>query len=104
MLAPMGLRLSEEKTRVRHIDEGFDFLVAIRGRTVMSGFADWRVKHVADSEFRVSVRGSVPTLTCVAGNSGVRSPGESRRASVPSGGNRQGEGRTGERVNSVDAS
>ena len=26
MLAPMGLRLSEEKTRVAHIDEGFDFL------------------------------------------------------------------------------
>lgn len=26
VLAPMGLRLSEEKTRVRHIDDGFDFL------------------------------------------------------------------------------
>ena len=26
MLAPMGLRLAEEKTRVVHIDEGFDFL------------------------------------------------------------------------------
>ena len=26
VLAPMGLRLSEEKTRVHHIDEGFDFL------------------------------------------------------------------------------
>lgn len=26
MLAPMGLRLSVEKTRVCHIDEGFDFL------------------------------------------------------------------------------
>jgi RNA-directed DNA polymerase len=25
-LAPMGLRLSEEKTRIAHIDEGFDFL------------------------------------------------------------------------------
>ena len=25
-LAPMGLRLSPEKTRVVHIDEGFDFL------------------------------------------------------------------------------
>src|ERR1019366_1815935 len=46
VLAPMGLRLSEEKTRVCHIDEGFDFLVATRGRTVMSGFADRRVKHV----------------------------------------------------------
>ena len=26
MLAPMGLRLSPEKTRIVHIDEGFDFL------------------------------------------------------------------------------
>ena len=26
MLRPMGLRLSEEKTRIVHIDEGFDFL------------------------------------------------------------------------------
>ena len=26
VLAPMGLRLSEEKTRICHIDEGFDFL------------------------------------------------------------------------------
>ena len=26
VLAPLGLRLAEEKTRVAHIDEGFDFL------------------------------------------------------------------------------
>jgi RNA-directed DNA polymerase len=26
VLAPMGLRLSEEKTKVAHIDEGLDFL------------------------------------------------------------------------------
>src|SRR6266540_2612079 len=26
VLAPMGLRLSEEKTRIVHIDEGFEFL------------------------------------------------------------------------------
>jgi RNA-directed DNA polymerase len=37
VLAPMGLRLSETKTRVCHIDEGFDFLVATRGRTVRVG-------------------------------------------------------------------
>jgi len=37
VLAPMGLRLSEEKTRIVHIDEGFDFLVATRGRTVRVG-------------------------------------------------------------------
>ena len=33
VLAPMGLRLSEEKTTVCHIDQGFDFL----------GHADLRV-------------------------------------------------------------
>jgi len=33
VLAPLGLRLSPEKTRVVHIDEGFDFL----------GHADLRV-------------------------------------------------------------
>jgi RNA-directed DNA polymerase len=72
-LAPRGLIFNEDKTRVVSLSEGFDFLVATRGRTVMSGFADWRVTHVGDSEFRISVRGSVPTLTCVAGNGGVRS-------------------------------
>ncbi|HWM96589.1 MAG TPA: hypothetical protein VNO54_05980 [Streptosporangiaceae bacterium] len=34
VLAPLGLRLSPEKTRVVHIDEGFDFLGATRSRTV----------------------------------------------------------------------
>ena len=34
VLAPLGLRLAEEKTRVVHIDEGFDFLGATRSRTV----------------------------------------------------------------------
>jgi hypothetical protein len=29
----MGLRLSEKKTTIVHIDDGFDFLVATRGRT-----------------------------------------------------------------------
>ena len=37
VLAPMGLRLSEAKTRVCHIDEGFDFLAATRGRMVRAG-------------------------------------------------------------------
>jgi RNA-directed DNA polymerase len=32
VLTPMGLRLSEEKTRVVHVDEGFDFL-------------GWRIQH-----------------------------------------------------------
>jgi len=33
VLAPMGLRLSAEKTKITHIDEGLDFLGATRGRT-----------------------------------------------------------------------
>ena len=37
VLRPMGLRLSEEKTTIVHIEEGFDFLVATRGRTVGVG-------------------------------------------------------------------
>jgi RNA-directed DNA polymerase len=37
VLAPAGLRLSETKTTIVHIDEGFDFLVATRGRTVRVG-------------------------------------------------------------------
>jgi RNA-directed DNA polymerase len=37
VLAPMGLGLSAAKTRITHIDEGFDFLVATRGRMVRVG-------------------------------------------------------------------
>jgi group II intron reverse transcriptase/maturase len=76
LLADLGLQPKPAKTRIVHLvegGEGFDFLVATRGRTVMSGLADWRVEHVGDSESRVSVRGPVPTLACVAGNGGVRS-------------------------------
>ncbi len=76
LLAELGLEPKASKTRIVHLEEGgegFDFLVATRGRTVMSGFADWRVTHVGNSECRISVRGSVPTLTCVADNGAVRS-------------------------------
>jgi RNA-directed DNA polymerase len=34
VLAPLGLRLSPTKTRVCHLDEGFDFLGATRSRMV----------------------------------------------------------------------
>lgn len=40
VLAPMGLRLSEEKTRTCHVDEGFDFLgwrIQRRNRRGQSG-------------------------------------------------------------------
>jgi len=37
VLAPMGLRLSEEKTKIAHIDEGFDFLAFRIQRHVKRG-------------------------------------------------------------------
>jgi RNA-directed DNA polymerase len=37
VLASIGLRLSLEKTTICHIDEGFEFLVATRGRMVRAG-------------------------------------------------------------------
>jgi RNA-directed DNA polymerase len=42
-LAPRGLAFNEDKTRVVHLDEGFDFLVATRGRTVRVSSLDRRV-------------------------------------------------------------
>ena len=36
-LEPRGLAFNEDKTRVVHLDDGFDFLVATRGRTVRVG-------------------------------------------------------------------
>jgi hypothetical protein len=33
VLQPLGLRLSESKTQVVHMSDGFDFLGATRGRT-----------------------------------------------------------------------
>jgi RNA-directed DNA polymerase len=47
VLAPIGLRLSEAKTKVCHIDEGFDFLGATRGRTARVGNVDWRAVMTA---------------------------------------------------------
>src|SRR5215207_1328175 len=47
VLAPMGLRLSVAKTRICHIDQGFDFLGATRGRTARVGNVDWRAVMTA---------------------------------------------------------
>src|SRR5215207_5628746 len=47
VLAPIGLRLSEAKTKVCRIDEGFDFLGATRGRTARVGNVDWRAVMTA---------------------------------------------------------
>ena len=43
MLAPMGLRLSPEKTAVVHIDEGFDFLGFHIRRQRKRGTQKWYV-------------------------------------------------------------
>ena len=42
VLSPMGLRLSEEKTGIRHIDEGFDFLGWRIQRQIRRGTKDRR--------------------------------------------------------------
>jgi RNA-directed DNA polymerase len=64
VLAPMGLRLSEEKTRVCHIDEGFDFLGwriqrrARRGRTGGTAIYTYPSK-----KSMASIKDKVRTLT-----------------------------------------
>jgi RNA-directed DNA polymerase len=64
VLAPMGLRLSEEKTRVCHIDEGFDFLGwriqrrSWRGRTGKKAVYTYPSKKAL-----ASVTGKVRSLT-----------------------------------------
>jgi RNA-directed DNA polymerase len=64
VLAPMGLRLSEEKTRVCHIDEGFDFLGwriqrrARRGRTGRTAIYTYPSK-----KSMASIKDKVRTLT-----------------------------------------
>jgi len=65
VLAPMGLRLSEEKTRVCHIDEGFDFLGwhiqrrPWRGRTGKKALYTYPSKKAL-----ASVMAKVRSLTC----------------------------------------
>src|SRR5436309_209747 len=64
VLAPIGLRLSEEKTRVCHIDEGFDFLGwriqrrAWRGRTGKTAIYTYPSK-----KSMASIKGKVRELT-----------------------------------------
>ena len=73
VLAPMGLRLSEAKTRVCHIDEGFDFLGwriqrrAWRGRTGKRAVYTYpSVRHEAPLTER-SCKGSAAGLSQQAG-------------------------------------
>jgi RNA-directed DNA polymerase len=64
VLAPMGLRLSAAKTRVRHIDEGFDFLGWRIQRRARRGQAGQRAVYTYPSKKALaSVMGKVRSLT-----------------------------------------
>jgi RNA-directed DNA polymerase len=64
VLAPIGLRLSEEKTRVCHIDEGFDFLGWRIRRRAMRGRGGRRAVYTYPSKKSLaSVMGKVRSLT-----------------------------------------
>jgi RNA-directed DNA polymerase len=64
VLAPIGLRLSEEKTRVCHIDEGFDFLGYRIQRRSRRGRTGKRAVYTYPSKKALaSVMGKVRSLT-----------------------------------------
>jgi RNA-directed DNA polymerase len=64
VLAPMGLRLSDEKTRVCHIDEGFDFLGwHIQRRAWRSRTGKQAVYTYPSKKSLASIKGKVRQLT-----------------------------------------
>jgi RNA-directed DNA polymerase len=63
VLAPMGLRLSEEKTKVCHIDEGFDFLGFRIQRRLKRGSDKRRVYTYPSKRSLASVMDKVRALT-----------------------------------------
>jgi RNA-directed DNA polymerase len=63
VLTPMGLRLSEEKTRVVHIDEGFDFLGWRIQRQQKRGSAKRYVYTYPSKKALLAVCGRARTLT-----------------------------------------
>ncbi len=64
VLAPMGLRLSEEKTRVSHVDEGFDFLGWRIQRRPQRGRAGKTAIYTYPSKKSMaSIKGKVRELT-----------------------------------------
>jgi RNA-directed DNA polymerase len=63
VLAPMGLRLSAEKTLITHIDEGFDFLGWHLQRHTKKGTTDRRYVYTYPAKKSVaSITGKVKTL------------------------------------------
>ncbi len=63
VLAPMGLRLSPEKTRVVHIDDGFDFLGFNIRRMPRRGSNKWFVYTKPSRKAIASIKGRVKTMT-----------------------------------------
>ena len=63
VLAPMGLRLSEEKTKICHIDEGFDFLGFRIQRRLQRGSDKRRVYTYPSKRSLASVVDKVRALT-----------------------------------------
>jgi RNA-directed DNA polymerase len=63
VLAPLGLRLSKEKTRVCHLDEGFDFLGFRIQRRRRRGTNTWTVYTYPSKKALLSVLGKVRALT-----------------------------------------
>ena len=63
VLAPMGLRLSDEKTRVAHIDEGFDFLGFRIMRQRKRGTGQYHVYTYPTKAALATVKAKVRTLT-----------------------------------------
>jgi RNA-directed DNA polymerase len=63
VLRPMGLRLSEEKTRVAHIDEGFDFLGFRIQRQRRRGSDKRFVYTWSSKKALASIKAKVRTLT-----------------------------------------
>lgn len=63
VLAPLGLRLSESKTRVVHLDEGFDFLGFHIQRRTKKGTSHKTVYTYPSKKALLSIMAKVRTLT-----------------------------------------
>jgi RNA-directed DNA polymerase len=63
VLTPLGLRLSESKSRVCHLDEGFDFLGFRIQRRRRKGTNTWAVYTYPSKKALLSVMGKVRALT-----------------------------------------
>lgn len=63
VLAPMGLHLSEEKTRVCHMDEGFDFLGFRIQRRPKPGTNQWHVYTYPSKRSLQAIKDKIRKLT-----------------------------------------